>query len=205
MTTPRFATVRCTALRAVCCVAALGFVTVGCGSPGSTSAADADGIGETVTIDHRYGATEAPVKPRRIVSLDKQWTDVLAALDHAPTAHLADPNIADGLPWRDTELREAATLHATTALPFEQIAATHPDLIVVSYLAESKTAYDKLSKIAPTIATLGSGTVDTWRAITKAAGKILDDPAAAEALIEKVSGGIDAVRTELPGLQGKTM
>ncbi len=183
---------------------ALVLVAASCGTA-ETPAKPSTTTNETVTITHRYGTTKVPVKPKRIVSLDTQWTDTLAALGHPPTAYLRDPNLPDDLPWRDATLRKAGTLHATTALPYEQIAAANPDLIVVSYLADSKTAYDKLSKIAPTIATLGSGSVDTWQAITKAAGKVLDDPTAANELIASVDAKIDAVKTELPGLAGKTM
>lgn len=160
---------------------------------------------DTVTVAHRYGSTKVPVKPKRIVSLDTQWTDALAALGHPPTAYLRDPSLPDDLPWRGAALRKAGTLRATTALPYEQIAAQHPDLIVVTYLADSKNAYEKLAKIAPTIATLGSGSVDTWQDITKTAGKVLDEPAAADKLIASVESKVDAVKTEMPGLAGTTM
>lgn len=93
------------------------------GSPGASSGASDDANARTVTISHRYGDTEVPVKPERIVSLDNQWTDALAALGHAPVSYLADPSVPDGMPWRDTALKDRATLKATTALPFEQITA----------------------------------------------------------------------------------
>lgn len=183
-------------------------VVAGCGPAGSSGsgvATTGDRDAGTVTITHRYGDTEVPVNPARIVSLDNQWTDALAALGHAPVAYLADPSVPDGMPWRDADLKADATLKATTALPFEQIAAQHPDLIVVSYFADSKASYDKLAAIAPTVASLGEGSVDTWQDITRAAGKILGEPDEADAVIDRVEGDITTLGDELPGLAGKTV
>ena len=189
-------------------VVSLALAAVGCGSSESTGTATGAGTGtdgETVTVTHAYGTTQVPVNPTRVVSLDTQWTDVLAALGHTPVAYITDANVPDDFPWRDAELREAGTLHATTALPFEKIAALKPDLIVVTYLADSKAAYDKLAKIAPTIATLGEGTVDTWQDITATAGEVFATSTEADELIADVEGRIEQVKTDLPGLEGRTM
>lgn len=76
---------------------------------------------------------------------------------------------------------------------------------MVSYFADSKASYDKLAAIAPTVASLGRGSVDTWQDITRAAGEILGEPDEASALIDRVEGDIATVGDELPGLQGKTV
>ncbi|HWJ64336.1 MAG TPA: ABC transporter substrate-binding protein [Acidimicrobiales bacterium] len=165
---------------------------------------DAGSAGGTVTIEHRYGSTEAPVAPERIVSLDTQWTDVLAALDAPPAGYIADPSSPDGYPWREDLLDDSAAIEAVDQLPYEKIAALKPDLIVVSYLAQDEGDYEKLSAIAPTIATLSDAEVDTWQDITAAAGQVLGQEDEAAALVEQVDGGVAKVAEELPGLDGKT-
>ena len=60
-----------------------------------------------MTIEHRYGDDRVPVDPERIVSLDVQWTDVLAALDAPPVGYIRDPNTEDG------SSRGAATISTT--------------------------------------------------------------------------------------------
>ena len=195
----------------------LAALLAGCGGSdagadgGSGSSADGSGAsddsddGGTVTIEHRYGTTEVPVDPERIVSLDLQWTDVLGRARRA----------AGRLPRRPERAgrasRGAATCSrapppstATDTLPYEQIAALKPDLIVVAYFAQEQADYDKLSAIAPTVATLSDAQVDTWQDITTAAGKILGEEDDAAELVASVDGDVAAVAEELPGLEGKT-
>jgi len=186
-------------------------VLAGCGGSGGDgsgasggSGEDAAGASRTVTVGHRYGTTEVPVRPERIVSLDTQWTDVLLALDAPPVGYLADPNVEGDLPWRGDRLADVTALHATDALPYEQVAALRPDLIVVTYLATDSADYEKLSEIAPTIPLLQADEVDPWQEMARVAGTVLDEADAAEALIDEVDGGVAAVADELPGLDGKT-
>ena len=158
-----------------------------------------------VTIEHRYGTTELAERPERIVSLDPQWTDVLIALDAPPAGYIPDPNVDGGtMPWWGDALADAAAIEATDSLPYEQIAAARPDLIVVTYFAEDQAAYDRLAEIAPTIATLSDNQVDTWQDITEAAGRVLGAEDEAQALVDDVDGQVAAVAEELPGLDGKT-
>ncbi len=169
-----------------------------------TNEAPTDEESGTVTIEHRYGSTPVAVAPERIVSLDAQWTDVLLALDAPPVGYIKDPGAPDGFPWRGDGLADSTGMTATDALPYEQIAALHPDLIVVAYFAQSQEDYDRLSAIAPTIATLSPNQVDSWQDTTTAAGKVLGVEDEAAALIADVDGQVATVAEELPGLQGTT-
>lgn len=175
----------------------------------STGADDAAASSEgTVTVEHRFGATEVPVAPERIVSLDFQWTDVLTALGAPPAAHVPDPNIDGEAPWLDGQLDDTEVLEVTpttSELPYEQIAALEPDLIVVTYLATDEQSYETLSAIAPTITTLAAGDgVDTWQDITETAGTVLGLEDEAAALVADVEGQVAALAEELPGLEGQT-
>ncbi|HEY8523938.1 MAG TPA: ABC transporter substrate-binding protein [Acidimicrobiales bacterium] len=157
-----------------------------------------------MTIEHRYGSTEVPVRPERIVSLDAQWTDVLLALDAPPAGYLIDPYLDGDFPWRGDGLAEATGIEATDTLPYERIAELQPDLIVVTYLATDEGDYETLSEIAPTIATLRADQVDTWQDIARVAGTVLDAEERAEDLIAEVDATVAGVADELPGLEGKT-
>jgi iron complex transport system substrate-binding protein len=109
------------------------------------------------------------------------------------------------LPWQDAMLDESTALDGGTVLPFEQIAALDPDLIVITYFLPSDSDYALLSDIAPTIATLNpDGNVDTWQSIAEVAGQLIGDDAAAAALVEDVDGQVHALAEGLPGLEGTT-
>lgn len=180
------------------------------GAPSTTAPAGDDGGADggqasyPVTIEHRYGTTEIAERPLRIVSLDWQWTDVLASLGAPPVAHLIDPTMGGEFPWDEGELGDSTPLEATTALPREQILAADPDLIVVTYLVEDQDDFEALDDIAPTISTLSDSQVDTRQDIAAAAGLVLGEEEAAAALVDDVEGQVAAVADELPGLEGRT-
>lgn len=168
------------------------------GTGGGASSADF----EAFAVDHAYGTTEITEQPERVVSLDDQWTDVLLALDHPPVGYLANPGAPDGLPWREGLLTDATELTGASELPYEQIAALDPDLIVITYNAPSQEDYELLSGIAPTIATLGDGAVDPWQDIAEVAGRLHGVEDEVAALVDGIDAEVAAVRSELPGLEG---
>jgi iron complex transport system substrate-binding protein len=176
------------------------------GSSSSTTAgssSSSEGF-EPVSVDHLYGTTEIAERPERIVSLDTQWTDVLTALGSTPVGYLAD-QMEGVLPWQEGMLDDSTALTGGTAMPFEQIAALDPDLIVITYMLPSESDYGLLSDIAPTIATLNpNGSVDTWQSIAEVAGDVLGEQDAATDLVADVDGQVAAVAEEMPQLEGAT-
>ena len=160
---------------------------------------------EAVTVDHAYGSTTVEQTPKRIVALDLQWTDVLVALDGPLVGAALDPQVDGGrYPWQEDMPDTVEGIEVTDSIPYEKVAELRPDLIVISWAADSQEVYDQLSAIAPTIATLGDREVDTWQDITTTAGEVLGQQDEAAALIEEVDGQTAAVAEELPGLDGKT-
>lgn len=158
-----------------------------------------------VTVEHRYGSTVVETRPQRIVSLDAQWTDVLLALDAPPVGYIVDPSVPDGFPWRGDGLDGSTGMTAVDTLPYEQIAALEPDLIVVAYFAQDQGDYDRLTAIAPTIATLRADQVDSWQDITTTAGRVMRDEDAAAELTADVESQVADVAAEIPDLAGHTM
>lgn len=157
-----------------------------------------------ITVTHVYGETVVPARPERIVSLDLQWTDVLTALGHPPVAAALDPYQGDWYPWQTAHGIEPITVGDDYSVPYETVAAFTPDLIVGSWSIADEAAYDTLSAIAPTIATLGERDVDPWEDMAAVAGEILGRTAAAEALVAEGDALAADLRAELPGLAGKT-
>jgi iron complex transport system substrate-binding protein len=172
--------------------------------PTAGSTATAGDELEQFTVEHLYGSTEISERPERIVSLDLQWTDVLTALGAPPVGHLAD-EMEGLLPWQ-TDLGDVTIVEGSMAsLPYEKIVDLEPDLIVVTYHARSATEYERLSEIAPTIATLNQdGSVDTWQSIAGVAGQVLGEEQAASALVGGVDDQVDALAERLPGLEDAT-
>lgn len=175
------------------------------GSDVSTTTVPEDAAFEPVTIEHRYGSTEITERPERIVSLDSQWTDVLAALDGPLVGHLADVSTGEAMPWQ-VGLEGSTELVATTTADLpdveEEILRLDPDLIVVTYLADSQETFDRLARIAPTVASLSDSEVDTWQDIAGAAGEVLGQPDDAAELVTGVEDQVTALAEELPGLAG---
>ena len=177
-------------------------------SDGEGAAASASSESAAVTIEHRFGTTELDSVPERIVSLDTQWTDVLVALDAPPVGAALDPQVEGGrYPWQadfPASIEGIEVSFADLTIPYEEVAALEPDLIVVSWAAEDESDYDQLSEIAPTIPLLGDAQVDQWQDMAATAGEFLQAPDEAEALIASTDQAAADVLAELPGLEGKT-
>ncbi|MDF5756265.1 iron-siderophore ABC transporter substrate-binding protein [Spongiactinospora sp. TRM90649] len=155
--------------------AALGAgLLAGCGSGSDSaagSAADRPG-GETtataggafpVTVEHAFGSTEIAKAPQRVVSVG--YTDDQAILafgvkpvgmvDQYPNPPGKTPDINTQWPWvkdkwGDTR-PEVVMSNGDSGPNYEKIAALRPDLIIAVYSEIDQAAYDRLTKIAPTV------------------------------------------------------
>jgi iron complex transport system substrate-binding protein len=185
---------------------ALALSACGSDSSGPDEAAGAgEAAGDAVTIEHLYGSTTLDHSPERIVSLDTQWTDVLVALDAPLVGAALDPTIDGGrYPWQDGIPSTVESIPVTDSIPYEEVAALRPDLIVTSWAAEDEADYDRLSEIAPTIPLLDDRDVDPWQDMAVTAGQLLGASERAEALVAEAEQRSAEVLTELPGLEGRT-
>ncbi|MEE1824793.1 iron-siderophore ABC transporter substrate-binding protein [Streptomyces sp. BE20] len=151
-------------------VAALGVgLLAGCGSDaGDKSANDsANAPAATgafpVTVEHAFGSTKVDKAPKRVVSVGYTDDQTILAfgvkpvgmVDQYPNPVGQSPDINTQWPWvKDKwgDARPEVVLNNGDAGPnFEKIAALRPDLIVAVYSEIDQAAYDKLSKIAPTV------------------------------------------------------
>ncbi|MFI0240523.1 ABC transporter substrate-binding protein [Streptomyces sp. NPDC016845] len=157
-------------LAATVSVTALGVsLLAGCGSD-SDKEEKADSADSTVsagrfpvTVEHAFGSTEVAEAPKRVVTVG--YTDDQTALalgvkpvgmvDQYPNPAGKTPDINTQWPWvkdkwGDTR-PEVIMKNGDNGPNYEKIAALRPDLIIAVYSEVDKAAYDKLSKIAPTV------------------------------------------------------
>ena len=139
----------------------------GCGS-GSADKADDDAPAAAsgaypVTVEHAFGTTTVGEAPKRVVSVGYTDDQAMLALGVKPVGMVDQyPNPAGKKPdintqwpwvkdkWGDTR-PEVVMKNGDSGPDYEKIAALRPDLIVSVYSEIDKAAYDKLSKIAPTV------------------------------------------------------
>ncbi|MET9920244.1 iron-siderophore ABC transporter substrate-binding protein [Streptomyces sp. NPDC006435] len=153
---------------AVLSAAVLGLgLLAGCGSGSADKEGDdaPAGAGGTfpVTVEHAFGSTEITEAPRRVVSVG--YTDDQAVLalgtkpvgmvDQYPNPAGRSPDINTQWPWvkdkwGDTR-PEVVMKNGDQGPNYEKIAALRPDLIIAVYSEIDEAAYEKLSRIAPTV------------------------------------------------------
>ncbi len=122
-----------------------------------TAAAPAASGAFPVTVEHKFGATEVPARPERVLSLGYNDHDAILALGVTPiaTRYWFGEQPGAIFPWAQASL--AGDTPEVLEMPygeldFERIAALRPDLIVGIYAGITAEEYETLSAIAPVIA-----------------------------------------------------
>ncbi|MFF7790348.1 ABC transporter substrate-binding protein [Streptomyces sp. NPDC007991] len=142
----------------------------GCGSGsdaadkgGDTSSTAAAGA-FPVTVEHAFGTTEVTEAPKRVVTVG--YTDDQSVLafgikpvgmtDQYPNPAGKSPDINTQWPWVKDKWGaakpEVIMKNGDSGPNYEKIAALRPDLIIAVYSEIDRAGYDKLSRIAPTVA-----------------------------------------------------
>jgi iron complex transport system substrate-binding protein len=176
---------------------------------GGTSEEPAAATG--VTIEHKYGATTIKGQPKRVVVVGLEEQDALLALGIVPVGTTKWLSAYPGEigPWAKPKLGKAAVptvLDATDGVQFERVAKLRPDLILGLYSGLTKADYDKLSRLAPTVAQ-PKGLPDygvSWQELTKTVGKAVGKPEQADQLVASVEQRFAQARKEHPEFAGKT-
>ena len=165
-----------------------------------------------VSIEHAFGETTIAAKPERIVTIGWMSQDTVLALGVVPVGipYTAWGGDNDGFyPWVKARLDELgqgypAQLDYNDGIPFEDILALDPDLILARYSGLTEEEYARLSTIAPTVAYAGEPWSGEWREITRTVGKAMGETARAEALVAEAEALIDQQRAAHPEFAGKT-
>jgi iron complex transport system substrate-binding protein len=163
-----------------------------------------------VTLQHALGSTTIGEEPQRVVTLGWSDQDVALALGVAPVGAVKitwGGNRNDSTPWYDARLKELGAAQPTRyddadGVPFEDIAALDPDLVLATNSGLTKSDYRRLTKIAPVVAYPGAPWGTSWQDSTALVGKALGRPTAAEELVHRVEAEVQegvAARPELDG------
>ncbi|MFH9570675.1 iron-siderophore ABC transporter substrate-binding protein [Streptomyces sp. NPDC017230] len=198
----------------------------GCGSD-SDDSADKAGDGSQaaaagafpVTVEHAFGTTKVTEAPERVVSVGYTDDQTILAfgikpvgmVDQYPNPAGQSPDINTQWPWvkdkwGDTK-PEVVMKNGDSGPNFEKIAALRPDLIVAVYSEIDQAAYDKLSRIAPTVGRtkaekepFSAPWQDNALHIAKALGKAEEG----EKMVADIQGKLDAAKKAHPELASQT-
>jgi len=167
---------------------------------------------EPVTIQHAFGSTEITAKPERVATWGWGSPDAVLALGVVPVAMEALTYGADDdgfMPWQAAafaELGDTPTaLTPGEAPPFEEIAASAPDVILANYSGITEADYTKLSKIAPTVAYPDRPWSTPWRDVVTTVGEVLGEPDEAEQVLAGIDAEVAQAAEEHPEFEGRTI
>jgi iron complex transport system substrate-binding protein len=179
-------------------------------APADAPAAAPSAAAYPVTIEHKYGSTEITAAPQRVVLVGLNEQDAMLALGVAPVAVSNFLDAPDGIfPWAEGALGgrpRPVLLDQTDGIPFEDVAAQAPDLIVGLYSGLTDTDYATLSRIAPTVAQ-PAGQEDytiSWQDTTLTLGRILGRSAEAQQLVAATEQRLTDARAAHPEFAGRT-
>lgn len=163
-----------------------------------------------VTVEHAYGATTIATEPQRIVTIGWSAQDAVLALGKVPVGieRFTGSGIVDDLlPWTTGYFVDATPelLTSNPEVPFEQIMALEPDVIIAVYSGIEEPDYTRLSEIAPTVAFPEVAWSTPWQQQTTMIGAALGQPARADELVEGVADTLAETRDAHPELAGKTV
>jgi iron complex transport system substrate-binding protein len=186
----------------------------GCGSsddPGGEASPATTGDGAfPARVEHKFGVTTVPAKPRRIVVVGLNEQDTVLALGHKPiatTEWYGDQPYAVW-PWARAALGDSkpTVLQNNDGFDFETIASLRPDLILGVNSGMKQGDYDKLSKLAPTIAAAKGSTewFSPWDEQVEMIASALGVPRKGRALVEDIKDDYAKVAAAHPEFRGKT-
>ncbi|MFW6075971.1 MAG: ABC transporter substrate-binding protein [Chloroflexota bacterium] len=173
---------------------------------------DSDEATFPATIENKFGTTEIPEEPERVLTIGYSEQDPVLALGVKPVAVREwfgeQPHAV--WPWAEDELGDAepeVLVMAFGELDFEEIAALDPDLIVATHSGIVEEEYTTLAEIAPTLAQPDDypdfGV--PWQEQTRLIGRALGREAQAEELIAEVEEYIDRATEDHPEFDGATI
>lgn len=179
-------------------------------SPGATGSGSAGGAKAPqgafpVTVPGKEGSVTVKSAPKRVVAAGYlRDTDLALALGLPLVGAAGNATFPSGLaPWQKPATKPDL-FDTTNGLPFEQIAALHPDLILASDDYGLAQDYGTLAKIAPTLSYEAGVGADTWQTMTTRVGTAVGKKAEAQQLVTQTQAAIASAKAKNPALAGKT-
>jgi iron complex transport system substrate-binding protein len=175
-----------------------------------TTAAGGGGGSFPAEVSHQFGTTVVPEEPQRIVVVGLNEQDTVLALGYKPIATTEWFGDKPGAiwPWARKLMgpKDPVVLDSSDGIPFEEVAALQPDLIIGTAAGMKQGDYDKLSAIAPTVAGIKGGTeyFSPWDKQTVLIAEALGKKEEGEALVAGIEEEYAEVGAEHPEFAGKT-
>ena len=166
-----------------------------------------------VTIEHAFGETVVPAKPKRVATVAWANHEVPLALGVVPVgmsrATWGDDDGDGVLPWVEDRLEQLGAktpvlFDETDGIDFEAVADTRPDVILAAYSGLTKSDYETLSKIAPTVAYPKVAWGTTLDEMIEMDSEAIGLGARGERLATRIDGDLEAAAAKRPQLAGKT-
>lgn len=160
----------------------------------------------TRRIKHKFGETEVPLNPQRVISVGWDEHDLILSFGVVPILQRdswGEQPFATW-PWAQAALGEAEPATFMDDMPLEQIAALEPDLIMATWAGIDEDMYGLLSAIAPTVAQHPD--YDDWaapwdvRAVQ--VGAVFGKEEEARAQVQAIGDRITAIRDAHPEWAG---
>ncbi|OZM77454.1 iron-siderophore ABC transporter substrate-binding protein [Pseudonocardia sp. MH-G8] len=177
----------------------------GCGAPREAAGTTAPAAGFPRRVDTALGPVEIPAKPQRIVTLGRE-AEVVLALDVAPVG-MPKSYYAPGVePYLEDRIagREVTVLDTAQGIPYEQIAALRPDLILAGTYFGIEAEVARLSEIAPVVTYRHGSYVDTWQEQAALIGEAMGEEQRAAAVVSGLQDRIAGVVAAHPSWRGRT-
>ena len=194
--------------RCAVALAALAFAACGSDDEPTAPAGESSGGAFPVTVQHKYGATEIPSEPKRVVTIGYTDQDITLALGVVP---VGVGDFLGGYEWRERPWAQQALggkqpeVVGGQEINFEAVAAQRPDLIIAINAGLKKPDYERLSKIAPTVGQSGDY-IDfgmPWDEQTLLVGKALGRSEQAQKVVDDVEAKFTAFREAHPDFDGQ--
>lgn len=181
----------------------------GGGSDDDAPAAEPNGV-FPVTVEHEFGSTTVDAEPQRIVVAGLTEQDTVLQLGFTPVATTEwygdQPDAV--WPWAQELLGDAepTVLDQSDGPDYEAILGLKPDLIIAVNAGLDKTSYERLAKIAPTVAQPKGGTqyFSPWDEQAIQTAKALGKEKEGRQLVEDTKAAYAAVAADHPEFAGKT-
>ncbi|MFI7588944.1 iron-siderophore ABC transporter substrate-binding protein [Spongisporangium articulatum] len=199
-------------------LAAVALLSTACGSGSEGGDTGTDGASSAasfpVTIKHVYGETTIEKKPERVATVAWANHEVPLALGVVPVgmakATWGDDDGNGVLPWVQEKLtalgaRTPVLFDETDGIDFEAVADTRPDVILATYSGITQEDYDKLSKIAPTVAYPKVAWGTTYQEMIRISSQALGLQAEGDALVADLEKQVSDSFAKYPQLAGKKM
>lgn len=163
-----------------------------------------------ITVEHEFGSTTVESEPKRVVSVGYTEQDILLQLGIKPvgvTEWYGEQPYATW-PWAQPLLGDdkPEVLSVTDGFEYEKIAGLSPDLIIGTNAGMTQDDYDKLTQIAPTVASVkgASSFFSNWQAQTRLIADAVGRSAAGDKIVTDVEDAYAKAREEHSDFEGKS-